>query len=376
VRVLHTADWHVGKTLAGHSRQDEHESVLEEIVGIARDREVDVVLVAGDLFDTTAPGPDAERIVYRALLELSDIGRVVVVPGNHDNERRLAAIAPLFALSNATLHPFLTQEPLEIETAAGERARIALLPWLSQRHIIKADQLMAHDPHELTGQFNERMRRIIAALTKDFAADAVNIVLAHVTIANAQHGGGERLAQTIFDYWIDTTAFPPSAHYVALGHIHKMQRMPGPCPIQYSGSPLQLDFSDHDDAKYVVVFEASRETPSDIDEVPLSSGRKLRTLRGPLDRLAPLSGTTGDDYLRIVVEGPGHAGLSDEIRELFPAAVKIIISPTEERAHRRTIEVSETSPRELFARYLEEERGLKDDAILELFQELYEDVVT
>jgi hypothetical protein len=88
-----------------------------------------------------------------------------------------------------------------------------------------------------------------------------------------------------------------------------------------------------------------------------------------------LSGSTGDDYLRVVVEGPGHAGLSDEIRELFPTAVKIMISPREERAPRRTIEVSDTSPRELFSRYLEE-RGLKDDALLELFQELYEDVGT
>ena len=128
MKVLHTADWHVGKALGGRSRQEEHEAVLDEIVTIARGQEVDVVLVAGDLFDNTAPSPDAERIVYRTLLDLSEVGHVVVIPGNHDNERRLAAIAPLFDLSNATMRAFVTERPLEIETRSGERARIALLP--------------------------------------------------------------------------------------------------------------------------------------------------------------------------------------------------------------------------------------------------------
>ena len=372
MKVLHTGDWHVGKALGGRSRQDEHEAVLDEIVTIARGHEVDVVLVAGDLFDNTAPSPDAERIVYRTLLDLSEVGHVVVIPGNHDNERRLAAIAPLFDLSNATMRAFVNERPLEIETRSGERARIALLPWLSQRHIIRADQLMSKDAHELTGQFNERLRRIIATLTKKFAADAVNIVLAHVTIANAQHGGGERLAQTIFDYWIDSSAFPASAHYVALGHLHKMQRMAGPCPILYSGSPLQLDFSDHEGAKHVLLIEASSGTPAEITELPLATGRRLRTLRGSLDQLVALSGTTGDDYLRIVVEEPGRAGLSSEVRELFPEAVKIIVSPGgESPTGRRPLEMSGSSPRDLFARYLEQ-RSVEDDAMVALFQELYE----
>jgi DNA repair protein SbcD/Mre11 len=375
VRVLHTADWHVGKPLAGRSRLEEHEAVLAEIVDIARARRAEVVLVAGDLFDTTSPSPEAERIVYRTLLDLSQVGHVVVIPGNHDNERRMAAIAPLFHLSNATLQPFVTNQPLEIETRAGERARIALLPWLSQRHVVKADQLMAREAPELTGQFNERMRRIIAALTGGFAPDAVNIVLAHVTLANAQHGGGERLAQTIFDYWIDATAFPPSAHYVALGHIHKAQRMPGPCPIVYSGSPLQLDFSDHDDAKRVVLFEATSTTPAEIEEVSLSSGRRLRTLRGTIPQLTERAGTTGDDFLRVIVEGPARAGLSDVIRELFPDAVKIMVTATERGAdRRRDIETSHTSPRDLFSRYLSE-RDIEDDAMLALFEELYEDAL-
>ena len=94
MRFLHTGDWHVGKTLRGRSRADEHRAVLAEIAAIAEAEQVDAVLVAGDLFDSAAPTAETEQIVYHALLALARTGaHVVVVSGNHDNERRLQAVA-------------------------------------------------------------------------------------------------------------------------------------------------------------------------------------------------------------------------------------------------------------------------------------------
>src|SRR5680860_969681 len=97
MRILHTADWHVGRTIRGRSRAAEHLAVLAEITAIARAEAVDLVLVAGDQFDTAAPSPEAERIVYRALLDLAEVAPVVVVGGNHDSAQRLEAVAPLLA---------------------------------------------------------------------------------------------------------------------------------------------------------------------------------------------------------------------------------------------------------------------------------------
>src|SRR5690349_2130715 len=97
MKILHTADWHVGKTVRGHSRADEHRAVLDELVAVAEAREVDLVIVAGDLFDTASPTPESEQIVYQALLGLRATGaQVVVIAGNHDNPHRLLAVAPLF----------------------------------------------------------------------------------------------------------------------------------------------------------------------------------------------------------------------------------------------------------------------------------------
>src|SRR5215831_1164843 len=106
MRFLHTADWHVGRQIRGRSRADEHVAVLAEIASIAADNEVDAVLVPGDLFDSAAPPPEAEQIVYRALLDLAASGAtVVVLAGNHDSDRRLQAVEPLLELGRIVTRP-------------------------------------------------------------------------------------------------------------------------------------------------------------------------------------------------------------------------------------------------------------------------------
>jgi DNA repair protein SbcD/Mre11 len=370
VKVLHTADWHVGKTLGGRSRAEEHEAVLDEIILAARDNAVDLVVVAGDLFDTAAPSPDAERIVYQALLGLSGVAHTIVLPGNHDNERRFAAVAPLLAHSNVTMQPFLAPECLHHRTADGTEVRIALLPWLSQRHVVKADQLMARDADEHSGNYAERVKRIVTSLCAGFSDDAVNLVVGHVTVAGAALGGGERTAQTIFDYWVDPTTFPAEAHAVLLGHIHKAQKMPGPCPIHYCGSPLQLDFGDTQDTKEVLIVDAEPGKPATIEPVELASGRKLKTIEGTLDQLRGLE--VGDAYLRVKLRESARIGLGDEVRELFPNTVNVIIDSGTDPLQSTPERDAAASPHDLFSAYLTE-KDISDDALVALFDELYEE---
>jgi DNA repair protein SbcD/Mre11 len=374
VRILHTGDWHVGKGIAGTHRTDEHQTVLQEIATVAEDQAVDLILVAGDLFDTASPSPEAERIVYRALLDLGRLAPVVVVPGNHDNERRLDAVAPLFESAGVRIRAFVNNPaPLEIITSLGERARIVTIPWLSQRHIVKADQLMGLGAVEHGGIYRDRLRRIVEALTSGFDHTAVNLVLAHLTIVGALHGGGERTAQTIFDYTIDAGAFPDDAHYVALGHLHKPQRMPGMCPVHYCGSPLQLDFSDDGtESKQVLVIEASETTPAKVTEMPLRSGRRLRTLEGTIESLESLRDKTGDDLLRVIVKEKIRVGLADEVRALFPHAVKVLVRPELQGETPARPERSHNSPPELFTQYLSE-RNSHDPELVRLFGSLHEE---
>ncbi|MEA2499288.1 MAG: repair protein SbcD/Mre11, partial [Actinomycetota bacterium] len=293
--------------------------------------------------------------------------------GNHDNEHRLAAVGPLFEIAGVSVRANPREATcLEITTRSGEKARIATVPWLSQRHIIRIDQLMSEDADQMSGHFEERMRRILTRLTASFADDAVNIVAAHLTIGAAEHGGGERTAHTILDYCVAASVFPANAHYVALGHIHKMQKMAGPCPIYYCGSPMHLDFSDSEDDRYALIVEASPGVPAEIRPVPIKSGRRLRTITGTLSDLQALEGTTGEDYLRVRVREMARVGLGDEVRALFPEAVKVIIDAPEREPGRTEERNLGASPHDLFAEYLTT-KDIEDPALLSLFDRLYEE---
>jgi exonuclease SbcD len=192
-------------------------------------------------------------------------------------------------------------------------------------------------------------------------------------------GGGERDAQSIFEYFIDPTAFPASAHYVALGHLHRTQQMPGACPIWYSGSPIQVDFGETADEKHVLIIEAHATTPAKVRPVRLTKGRRLRTIRGTLPELRKLAGTTGDDWLRVFVREHKRAGLADEVYELLPLAVGgVEIDPAfaeqnplpggdSKRRHR--------SPHKLFEEFLNE-RSIADERLNKLFARLLDEETT
>jgi exonuclease SbcD len=381
VRFLHTADWHVGKAVRGRGRADEHEAALAELATIADERAVDLVLVAGDLFDTAAPTAEAERIVYRALLELAAGDRpVVVVAGNHDNARRLAAVAPVFAshgvhVATAVARP--DDGGVVALEAGGHPVRVALLPFLSQRYVVGADDLMTGGAADHTQQYADRVRRIIDVLSAGFADDAVNVVLAHAMVHGGVLGGGERSAHTIFEYSVPAAAFPPSTHYVALGHLHRTQQLPGPCPIWYPGSPLALDFGEEADRKHALVVDAEPGRPVQVDQVALTSGRPFRTVRGTLAEVEAAAPGLGDAYVRVILRESVKVGLADRVRELLPDVVEIRIEAPDVEGGgvaRADGDGARRSPHELFAGYLEA-RGIDDARLLGLFDDVLDEVV-
>src|SRR6185437_6395224 len=156
MKILHTSDWHVGKVLKGRDRHDEHAAALGSIVRTARDEDVDVVLIAGDLFETAAPNARAQGLVMRTLLALREDGRqVVAIAGNHDNQNLLDAVyRPV--LGELGLHVLgLPKRPgqggtVALRTRGGETANVAALPFLSHRYAVRAAEVLLHDFAEHT----------------------------------------------------------------------------------------------------------------------------------------------------------------------------------------------------------------------------------
>ena len=380
MRVLHTSDWHVGKALRGRSRATEHEAVLGEIASIARREPVDLVIVAGDLFDSATPSPEAERIVYRALLDLAEGGRpVIVIAGNHDSAQRLGAVAPLSEASGihvaAAVRPPGDGGVVEV-AAGGERAQVALLPFPSQRYVVTADLLLSGDAADAHAAYADRVVRILGALTERFRADTINLVVAHLMVMGGTMGGGERGAHTVFDYWVPATAFPASAQYVALGHLHRSQQLAGPAPLHYCGSPLQLDFGETANDPAVNLVDVRRGLPADVRTVVLTAGRRLRTLRGTLADVVAGGGDAPDAHLRVVLDEPARAGLADEVRSRLPNTVEVVLAPPHDVGSPPASDPDRLrrTPRDLLTEYLSE-RDAHDERVVALFDELAEDQI-
>ncbi len=370
MKLLHTADWHVGRSIRGRARDNEHRLVLSEIAAVAASEEVDLVLVAGDIFDTPSPTPVAEEIVYRALLDLADVAPVVIVAGNHDHPGRLRAVAPLLELGRITVGPGI-RRPGEggVVTIPGLPIRLALLPFVSKRGIVRVEQIMSLESSELIGEYADRVTRIIDALTAGFTPDVVNILVGHAMVMGGQRGGGERTAH-LFDYAIPALAFPGHLSYVALGHLHRPQQIPAPGSIWYAGSPLQLDFGEEDDPKAVLVVEVEPGLPARVETRLLTAGRRLRTLRGTLEEIEALVAGVGDEFLRVELVEKGRIGLADEVRSLLPGAVEVrLAAPESSSADRMATRRLGRDPGELFREYLVS-RNVDDPALLALFDEL------
>lgn len=383
MRFLHTSDWHVGKTLKGLSRLAEQEAVLDELVGVAAERAVDAVLVAGDLYDTATPSAEAQQLVVRTLLGLRRTGaEVVAIAGNHDHAPTFDAYRPLMDVAGITMVGRVRRpdEGGVVSFAArstDEPVRVAALPFLSQRYAVRAAQLLAHSPTENAAGYDQWVRSIVAALTAGAGEDAVTVLLAHLTVTGAAFGGGERQAQSIFEYSLPAAAFPADLHYVALGHLHRRQSLPAPCPVHYSGSPFRVDFGEVDSSPVVLVVEASPDTPARVvEEVPVTSARRLVTLRGTLAELATVASTVDEtDLVKVVVREPARAGLREDVEALLPGVLEVRVDP--ESATRRPEAPrarTDRSPTELLQDYLRT-RDVRDPRVEALFARLHEAVL-
>ncbi|GIF18304.1 exonuclease SbcD [Actinoplanes tereljensis] len=379
MRILHTSDWHVGKVLKGRNRLDEHIKVLAQVVEIANAERPDLVIVAGDLYDTAAPTADATRVVTRALSALRRTGATVVaIGGNHDNGPALDALRPWADAAGIELRGAIRENPEELlikgQTEAGERWQLVALPFLSQRYAVRAAEMYELSAAEATQTYADHMARLIEKLAEPFAEPGViNLLTAHLTIVGASAGGGEREAHTIMGYAVPATIFPRNTHYVALGHLHRAQSVISPCPTRYSGSPLAVDFGEEENIPSVAIVDVGTDKAARVRDVPITSARPLRTARGTLEQLSTVN--LPDAWLRVFVRETPRVGLREDVQEMLPNALEVRIDPEmmPNRAGERMAQRAGRSPRELFGDYLDA-RGNAEEGVRELFDELYDEV--
>ncbi|WP_238654587.1 exonuclease SbcCD subunit D [Paenibacillus piscarius] len=382
MRILHTGDWHLGRTLEGRSRQKEQEQFVDELAEIADASGADLILMAGDVYDSVNPPAAAEQLFYEAAARLTAGGRpLVVISGNHDQPERVASVSPLVRRQGITLVGMPTTEPVTIHAArTGETAKIAALPYPSEARL---GELLAGDSGEaeLRLAYSARVGRLMQHLGREFTPQTVNLAMSHIYVLGGVESDSERPIQVGGAYTVDPSALDCGAQYTALGHLHRAQRVKGGGMIRYSGSPLAYSFSEAGQAKSVALIDVAPGGEPVFEEIYLRCGRPLvnwkssgglQEVYGWLDEGRD-AGAFIDLELRLT-----EAMSMQDIQRLRKAREGIVhIRPIYPQMEQELEEMSRSRMpvQELFRRFYQRQTGgaEPEDSLIELFLELAEE---
>jgi exonuclease SbcD len=386
MRILHTSDWHVGRRLGRHDRTREFHDVLEEVVQIADTQAVDLVLVSGDVFDRPMPPVDALTTGLEALVRLAEMRPVVAVAGNHDSPELFDALAPLLRSQGRGVHLVGTVKRPDAGALLGPEvlgvdAVVACFPFLREGRVIDFMQ----EAGTWYGAYAERVAGITAAynraLVERAGSDLVPILMAHFMVGGVKVDRaaprGERELHMGEAYAATAQAIPAGPQYVAMGHIHAPQPVPGaPVPAMYAGSLLPLDFGEAGEVKRVVIVEADPGQLATVTSIPLSSGRPLVRASGTWEELEARVGELQDSYLDLSVRiGGTDTDLARRAAERFPYLVNV---RAQRPAGERTAVVERGARRSDEELYAEFYRVDTDEApppeLTALFREVLEEV--
>lgn len=276
MRILHTGDWHLGRTLEGRSRFKEQEMFMDELVQLSHDQQVDMILMAGDVYDSVNPPAAAEGLFYETVARLNDQGcQLVVIAGNHDQPERISAVSPLVSQRGITLVGLPASRSVTVDIArSGERAVIAALPYPSEARL---SELLAEDgdERELRLAYSAKVGKLMRQLSGEFRPDTVNLAMSHIYVLGGVESDSERPIQVGGAYTVDPSALDVGAQYTALGHLHRPQLVKGNGLIRYSGSPLAYSFQEAGQAKSVMLLDVAPGGNPVTEELHLTSGRPL-----------------------------------------------------------------------------------------------------
>lgn len=378
MKIVHTSDWHVGRRWKGIQRLDEMEAVLENLAEFIEREAVDLVLHSGDVFDSRNPPAEAERLVNRFFVRVSRAGaHMVVIAGNHDDPQRLDAQSLLAEYANVQIlgRPRSAQcgGCRVVNTRCGDKAVVAALPFASAGAWVSALDL-AGDEASARSKYARMFQHAVQNLSQSFQADAVNLLMAHTHLEGAVFGESERRVHIGEDWAATAQTLPASASYIALGHIHKPQKVGGTLPAYYAGSPLQMDFGEAGQEKTFVFVTAKPGKPAQIEHIKYEGGLPLMDVRAALDELERIADEyrTGS-WLRVTVPlAEKDPDINRKVREMLPNAliVKAELPVAEEKPTTRLAEGA--SPAEHYsAYYLHENQAEPHPDVVEAFRELY-----
>ena len=335
MKILHTSDWHIGRALYSRKRYEECDAFLNWLVGLIEREHIDVLLVAGDVFDNSTPSNHAQELYYRFLCRVAAAANrhVVVIAGNHDSPSFLNAPKELLKFLNVHVVGCASDPPAdELIVLSGPDQDpwliVCAIPYLRDRdiRIAEAGESVEDKERKIVEGIRTHYRLVCGAAEQKRAPlkKPIPIVaMGHLFAAGGQTVDGDGVRELYIGSLaqVRTDVFPASISYLALGHLHVPQAVGGSEFIRYCGSPLPIGFGEAEQQKSVVLVEFSGNTPT-VTNVPVPRFQELKTLRGDWQTIAggidELKARTSNAWLEIVYEGDEIAG---NLRERLDEAI-------------------------------------------------------
>lgn len=395
MRILHTGDWHLGKNLEGHSRLKEQEAFLNDFAKLVEAQKIDLVIIAGDIYDTSNPPAQAEKLFYDTLKKLSKNGErvILVIAGNHDNPERLIAAGPL-AMEHGIImvgtpktvvptgqygrHEIVASGEGYIELVIGEEHAIILtVPYPSEKRLNEVLYHEMEEAEERAATYGERIRQLFDQLKVHYRKDTINLVASHLFAMNSEESGSERSIQLGGSYIVSGDCFPEEAQYIALGHVHKMQVVPGTKKrARYSGSPLQYHKKEIGFVKKCLIVEVEVGGKAQVEEVPIPVYKpieiwKCASIEDAMVRCE--SEKDKESYVYMEIQTDRYIG-EDEIKKMKTTKADILeIQPIlvgqDEEEERLQHQMETQSFEDLFRGFYQKERGTEvTEEVMQLLQ--------
>ena len=382
MKILHTADWHIGQRLHERQRTDEHEKFLEWLLNTIQEHQVELLLVSGDIFDTALPSSESTNLYYRFLYRLFDEtdAYTVITAGNHDSARHLEAPREFLEMGRIYVVGLADDPTKCVFTFPPNNPRVAVaaVPYLSEGDL-------RHLSYETEVDRNERYREWLKAFYADcvsaMPAELPKILMGHLFVQGGEMGDSERNVQIGGATATHASDFPEGVNYVALGHLHRPQTIKGAdYPIRYSGSPIPLRFNEASYRKVVYLLELSDDGMLIRDEeIDIPIFKELRTVEGNEASVISdaMNGDWGDKYIQVKLKlTTPRVGISDVIRKAFGDRGGDVLSvelELPEAEQGPTIRVKDMKrPEEIFEQYhrVNYDGNAPDDDLAQTFSEL------
>ena len=292
MRILHTSDWHLGQHFLNRSREQEHKLFLEWLLKCIQEQQVDAVIVAGDIFDTGTPPSYARTLMNQFIVDLHALGgpQLVILGGNHDSVATLHESRSLYSCLNTHVIGAASKEPEQQVITLNDKngkpgAIVCAVPYIRPRDVLMSYAGDSREQKEraLQEAMAEHYRAVYDLAEKKATAHNLPVIATgHLTTVGGKLSDSER------ELYIGTlSAFPaeafPAADYIALGHLHRAQKVGDQDHIRYSGSPIPLSFDECQSAKQVVLVDCEGGQLSKVTEIAIPRFRKMAHLHGTLD---------------------------------------------------------------------------------------------